>query len=153
MTGPDESFRVHTGERMLTTNRAYRMNPGHRRRILREWKQATSTALMVARLQNRRFTRLRIDLTGVYPKGRLPDPGALHPVEKAIIDQIVWTGLIPDDSAAHCTVRPLDPVRNPAADCPLVVVELYSVDPDPDHPQPCGCRAAYEASQRHNQPH
>lgn len=151
--GPDPfaSFRVATGERPLTTNRAYRMTDPHRRRILREWRAATADAVLEHRLARRLIPRARVDFTAVYPGGNLPDPHALHPTEKAILDEIVWHAALVDDTDNHVTLRPRPAIINRQAPHPLIVVEIYQASPVPGHPIPCRCRDAYERSQRYNQ--
>ena len=86
--------------RPLTENEAHRL---HFRQVAAVRKGYRHTATLMAR-QARipKLARVTIEVTGRYPNRRnLPDPGALAPAAKPIIDGIVDAGVIPDDSGTY----------------------------------------------------
>ena len=145
-------FRVQTGERPPTVNRLKRWRSrgpdgvGQAGAALDEWKDATSAGLMDAGLYRLRLVRARIEITGVYNRGPMPDGDGLYEIAKAVQDRCVDHEIIPEDNPWHadsprCHVN----VVNRAAPWPLVVAEIVPLEPLAGHDGDCGCRAGWEA--------
>ena len=67
--------------------------------------------------------RIGILFQPIYPKGPLPDPDAIHPTAKGIIDGIVDHGVVPDDNGTHVAyVCFLAPIKDPTAKTGIRVI-------------------------------
>ena len=86
--------------RPLTQNQAHRMHYRGVARVRRRWHD---TAAWLARQQRiPALPAVTVTAYGCYGTARsLPDPDALAPTLKAVIDGIVAAGVIPDDTSAH----------------------------------------------------
>lgn len=96
--------------RPLTQNQAHRMHYRDVARVRRRWHD---TAAWLAR--RRRIPALPAITVAAYgrygTRRSLPDPDALAPTLKAVIDGIVAAGVIPDDTSTHVrSVTYLPPV-------------------------------------------
>lgn len=119
----------HTSNDERKMNR-YRVAEAHR-----EWREA---ALQAARLDGlpKNLLPCRVHAHAVYPKGNLPDTGAIAPTVKCIIDGLVDHGCWPDDSGEWVVSEVYHPaVRVSSGGRYAVVVVLEEVQPD-DPPPP-----------------
>ena len=60
------------------------------------WRQAGQAAAMKAAIPE--LASMQVTCWGVYPGGKLPDPDAVAPSLKGVLDGIVDAGVIPDDA-------------------------------------------------------
>lgn len=154
---PPYDFRIQAvdGSRPPTMNAINRMQHHYlRTAALAPWKAGAHTGLMVERLKQLRFDRVRLEFWPFYPQRPIPDADAFAHIHKAAADALVDVGIIPDDNEHHYD----RPVAHPPqvvggrVDCPLLVCRIVELGPSPGHLRDeCDCRESWQASQAHNQ--
>ena len=102
------------------TNQAHQM---HYRAVSADrkvWRQAGAVLARAAHIPP--MDRITVDVTARWQKGTLPDPDAVAPALKGVLDGIVDAGVVPDDSGRHVEwVRYFAPVLDRALPPALLV--------------------------------
>lgn len=95
--------------RPTLTNRAHNMHHHAVSADRRRWREAGALLARAQRIPA--LERIAVDCWGRYPGGNLPDPDAVAPSLKGVLDGLVDAGVIPDDDGSHVAwVRYLAPV-------------------------------------------
>lgn len=98
-------------------------------KIRKAWREAGIQGCRMAKVP-KGLDRIGILFQPIYPKGPLPDPDAIHPTAKGIIDGIVTGkskdpgyGVVPDDNGTHVAyVCFLAPIKDPTATTGIRVI-------------------------------
>lgn len=91
-------------------------------KIRKAWREAGIQGCRMAKVP-KGLDRIGIMFQPIYPKGPLPDPDAIHPTAKGIIDGIVDHGVVPDDNGTHVAyICFLAPIKDPTAKTGIRVI-------------------------------
>lgn len=105
MTGSKRRWTLtvdHLG-RPTTTNAAHQMHHQQVSADRRRWREAGAWLARAARIPA--LDAISLHVWGRYPNRRsLPDPDALAPAVKGVLDGLVDAGVIPDDGPGHVAV-------------------------------------------------
>lgn len=91
-------------------------------KIRKVWREAGLQGCRMAKVP-KGLDRIGFIFQATYDKGPIPDPGALAPTSKGIIDGIVDYGVVADDNGTYVAyVCELAPIKDPTAKTGIRVI-------------------------------